>query len=85
MMLNLAHATDLHVAPSSRRRELAGSARMSVSPRWLALALTSAGIGLLPWMFYLAVSLPASPQAWHWPAAWVGLDGADSLTRLRPR
>lgn len=71
-----------HVAPSSRRRQPANSARMSVSPRWLALALTGAGIGQLPWMFYLAVSLPASPQAWHWPAAWVGLDAMEAAGLL---
>jgi hypothetical protein len=41
---------------------------------WLALGVTAAGLGMIPWLAYLAVSLPASPTAWHWPAAWVGLD-----------
>jgi phosphoribosylamine---glycine ligase len=50
--------------------------RVGLAPgwRWLAAGMAAAGIGLLPWMVYLAVSLPASTRAWHWPAAWIGLD-----------
>jgi len=44
----------------------------------MALGLTAGGAGLLPWLVYLAVSLPASPVAWHWPAAWAGLDGMEA-------
>jgi phosphoribosylamine--glycine ligase len=40
--------------------------------------MIGAGLFLLPWMVYLAVSLPASPRAWHWPAAWVGLDALEA-------
>jgi len=29
---------------------------------------------LLPWIAYLAVSLPPSVSARHWPLAWAGLD-----------
>jgi len=29
---------------------------------------------LLPWAAYLALSLPASVSAQHWPVAWTGLD-----------
>lgn len=36
------------------------------------------GLCLVPWLAYLAVSLPASPQAMHWPAAWAGLDGLEA-------
>jgi phosphoribosylamine--glycine ligase len=50
--------------------------------RWLALGSTLAGAGLLPWMVYLAISLPASPRAWHWPAAWVGLDAMEAAGLL---
>jgi phosphoribosylamine---glycine ligase len=46
--------------------------------RALAGTMIAAGLGLLPWMVYLAVSLPASPRAWHWPAAWVGLDALEA-------
>ena len=48
------------------------------SRRWLAVGVTAAGLGMIPWLAYLAVSLPASPTAWHWPAAWVGLDGMEA-------
>jgi phosphoribosylamine---glycine ligase len=44
----------------------------------VALGLAVGGAGLLPWMAYLAVSLPASPVAWHWPAAWIGLDAMEA-------
>ena len=49
---------------------------------WLGLAITVAGAGLLPWMVYLAVSLPASTRAWHWPAAWTGLDAMEAVGLL---
>ena len=49
-----------------------------VSRPWLALGVTAAGLGMIPWLVYLAVSLPASPTAWHWRAAWVGLDGMEA-------
>jgi hypothetical protein len=31
---------------------------------------------LLPWTAYLALSLPPSISARHWPLVWSGLDGA---------
>jgi phosphoribosylamine--glycine ligase len=46
--------------------------------RWLAIGLAGSGLGLLPWMYFLAVSLPASTVAWHWPAAGVGLDAMEA-------
>jgi hypothetical protein len=49
---------------------------------WLALGLAGSGLGLIPWLAYLAVSLPASPVAWHWPAAWAGLDGMEAAGLL---
>jgi hypothetical protein len=50
--------------------------------RWLAIGLAGAGLGLLPWLVYLALNLPASPRAWHWPAAWVGLDAMEAAGLL---
>jgi phosphoribosylamine--glycine ligase len=44
--------------------------------------MIAAGIGLLPWLVYLAVSLPASTRAWHWPAAWAGLDTLEAAGLL---
>jgi len=47
--------------------------------RWLARGIAAAGVGLIPWMIILAVSLPASARAAHWAAAWVGLDALEAL------
>ena len=44
----------------------------------IALGLATVGLGLLPWMIYLATSLPASSTAYHWAAAWVGLDAMEA-------
>src|ERR1700722_10623595 len=46
--------------------------------RLVAAGLAAAGTGLLPWMVYLAISLPASTTASHWAAAWVGLDAMEA-------
>jgi phosphoribosylamine---glycine ligase len=50
--------------------------------RWLGLGFAIAGAGLLPWMVYLAISLPPSARAWHWSAAWVGLDAMEATGLL---
>jgi phosphoglycerol transferase MdoB-like AlkP superfamily enzyme len=42
--------------------------------RWLVRAVAVSAAVLMPWAAYLAVSLPASVSARHWPAAWAGLD-----------
>ena len=47
-------------------------------PRGLGIALCLMGAVLLPWMAYLAMSLPASTEAYHWSAAWVALDGLEA-------
>jgi phosphoribosylamine---glycine ligase len=62
---------------SAVARGSAASSRSRLSVL-IALGLAAGGAGLLPWMAYLAVSLPASPVAWHWPAAWVGLDAMEA-------
>jgi phosphoribosylamine---glycine ligase len=65
--------------PARRARPEGPGARIPAGPvRALAGTMIAAGLGLLPWMVYLAVSLPASPRAWHWPAAWVGLDALEA-------
>ena len=53
--------------------------------RLIALGLAAAGAGMLPWLAYLAVSLPPHPVAWHWPAAWVGLDGMEAASLAEHR
>jgi hypothetical protein len=42
--------------------------------RWLVRLLAVSAAVLLPWAAYLAVTLPASVSARHWPVAWAGLD-----------
>jgi hypothetical protein len=44
--------------------------------RWLVRLIAVSAVVLVPWAAYLAVSLPASVSARHWPAAWAGLDVA---------
>ena len=39
-----------------------------------AALVTTSAIVLLPWIVYLAVTLPPSVSARHWPLAWIGLD-----------
>jgi hypothetical protein len=34
---------------------------------------------MIPWLFVLATQLPAATRAWHWSAAWVGLDSLEAL------
>ncbi len=48
----------------SPRRVVAGAAAV----------ITISAVVLLPWTAYLAVTLPASVTARHWPLAWTGLD-----------
>jgi hypothetical protein len=49
---------------------------------WLGRALVTAGLGMIPWLVVLAVILPASTRAAHWPAAWIGLDSMEGLGLL---
>ena len=45
----------------------------------VAALVTCSAVILLPWIAYLATSLPPSVIAWHWPLAWTGLDAAMAL------
>jgi hypothetical protein len=49
-----------------------------VRRRLVALVMTSAVV-LLPWIVYLAVSLPPTASARHWSSVWVGLDAAEAI------
>jgi len=74
----------------TQRPELAGEpartpdrrADRSAGRQWLGRGLIAAGIGMIPWLVVLAISLPASAHAEHWSMAWVGLDGAEGLALL---
>jgi len=50
------------------------------SPRRLvsgaAALVTASAVILLPWIAYLAATLPPSVSARHWPLVWIGLDSA---------
>jgi hypothetical protein len=58
-----------HVPPSLTTRN--ASLR-----RWIATLVTVSAAVLLPWIAYLAISLPSTVSAQHWPLAWAGLDTA---------
>jgi hypothetical protein len=48
--------------------------RPSSLREWVALAYGAAGIGLLPWAFWLSSSLPSTHHSAHWDLAWSGFD-----------
>jgi phosphoribosylamine---glycine ligase len=68
--------------PAAAALAVSSSAGQVRARRWLGLGFTAAGVALLPWLVYLAVSLPASARAWHWPAAWAGLDAMEAAGLL---
>jgi len=45
-------------------------------------AFVLAGLAMIPWVFYLSVTLPASARDAHWSLAWVGLDSCEALALL---
>jgi hypothetical protein len=48
--------------------------RPSTLREWVALGYGAAGIGLLPWAFWLSSSLPNTHHSAHWDVAWSGFD-----------
>jgi hypothetical protein len=48
--------------------------RPSSLREWVALGFGAAGLGLLPWAFWLSSSLPATHHSAHWDLAWSGFD-----------
>jgi hypothetical protein len=49
-------------------------ARRPWRQRLPGLVLLASGAGMVPWLAYLAIALPARASVTHWSAAWVGLD-----------
>jgi len=43
-------------------------------PRWMAVALSLAAVGLVPWTLWLTFSLPSRHVSHHYDVAWVGFD-----------
>ena len=48
--------------------------RPSSLREWVAVGYGAAGLGLLPWAFWLSASLPATHHSAHWDLAWSGFD-----------
>jgi hypothetical protein len=48
-------------------------------PRWLGPLAAFCAIGIIPWIVYLAMTLPARQRAVDYDIAWVGYDAAMAL------
>jgi len=55
-----------------------GPARRGTRSR-LGRAYVTAGVAMIPWLLYLAFTLPASATDGHWALARVGLDSCEAL------
>ena len=53
--------------------------RAGTAFRWLTRLIAGSAVILLPWIAYLAETLPSSVSARHWPLVWAGFDGAMAL------
>jgi hypothetical protein len=74
-------------SPAQEQRRSASAVPEAVRPDgtgrpWLGRGLAVAGLAMIPWLVVLAVTLPASARAAHWPAAWIGLDSLEGLGLL---
>ena len=68
--------------PRARSQATHTGSRGSRGSRWprrLGTGLLVCGGGMVPWLFVLAVTLPASTRASHWSIAWVGLDALEAI------
>jgi hypothetical protein len=66
------------VTPTGYKSEVSegtSSAQLPV-PRWTALLLGVAALGLVPWTLYLTYTLPARHVTHDWNVAWAGFDVA---------
>jgi hypothetical protein len=51
-------------------------------PKWVAVVYCCLAVCLLPWIFYLSVTLPVHHLSGNWDVSWVGLDGGLALLLL---
>jgi hypothetical protein len=66
--------------PARRRPVAAGEVpRRRWRQRLPGLALLASGAGMLPWLTYLALTLPVRTSVPHWSTAWVGLDVMEAI------
>jgi len=69
--------TDLHAMPPRRPVVLR---RPRLSRRLLlGLGLLAVGVGMVPWLVVLAVTLPGATHVPHWSMAWTGLDALEAI------
>ncbi|HTJ69183.1 MAG TPA: hypothetical protein VL551_16725 [Actinospica sp.] len=61
-----------------RSGEPPGPVRRGTRSR-LGRAYVAAGVAMIPWLLYLAFTLPASATDGHWALAWEGLDSCEAL------
>lgn len=47
--------------------------------RWGGWVFLGAAALLLPWMVFLAISLPTTESAGHWTGAWIGIDVMEAV------
>ena len=45
----------------------------------VATLLVGAGLLLVPWLFYISVTLPSSTRAHNWSVMWTGIDAAEAV------
>jgi hypothetical protein len=63
--------------PVAQSQSLAQEELAAAQPavaRWVHFVFTCAGIAVVPWSAYLAISLPRTSQSGHYRIAWVGFD-----------
>ncbi len=65
--------------PARHRPVTATLPRRRWRQRLLSLALLVSGAGLVPWLTYLAITMPARTSVSDWSAAWVGLDVMEAV------
>ncbi|MCO8269116.1 hypothetical protein M1L60_00770 [Actinoplanes sp. TRM 88003] len=66
---------DIAAMSEDQRRDLIR--RLSVAPRrrrWFVALLLACAVLLVPWIGYLAATLPDSHTVHHWRPAWLGFD-----------
>lgn len=72
------HATASQPMNDEPAPPAAARAAPTPAPRWVGPFFAALTICLVPWIFWLAVSLPTRTQAHHWRLASVGLDIAEA-------
>src|ERR1700722_11986122 len=86
-VLTIGHVTQAPLAPALPAAPAVPAApvreaahrRWRVSQRKLGFGVLAWAAGMVTWRGVLAVTLPSSPQAPYWSAAWRVLDGFEAL------